>query len=535
MNLEPVLVAGRWQPSSNPVDTIQAVNPTTGRPLPNRYPVSGWPEIERAVEAGAEAAEAMRDHSPDEIADFLEAYAEALEERQDALVAIAHRETALPPEPRLRSGELPRTVDQLRQAAAAARDRSWCRAILDTARNIRSMYEPLKGPVVTIGPSNFPYAFNAVSGGDFAAAVAVGNPVIAKGHPGHPGTTKLLAEAAFEAVTATGMPEATVQMIYHMEPESGLRLVAHPKIGASAFTGSRRAGMALRRAANEAGNLIYLEMSSINPVFVLPGALDERLESVAEALYHSCSLGTGQFCTKPGLVILMDSERSEAFIETVVERFAHPPGLLLAEEGVGSIAETVEGLQAHGAELITGGHRVDGAGFRYANTLLRVSGETFLDNPDALQAEVFGVVSLLVLAEDVVQMQRIAARLEGNLTGSVYTHTEGDDDALYDQVAPIVRERVGRLLNDTMPTGVAVSPAMNHGGPFPATGHPGFTAVGIPPAMLRFAALRCYDQVRHHRLPPELRNPNPTGSMWRLIDGVWTQRDVDAGEVGGEP
>jgi alpha-ketoglutaric semialdehyde dehydrogenase len=234
----------------------------------------------------------------------------------------------------------------------------------------------------------------------------------------------------------------------------------------------------------------------------------------------------GQFCTKPGLVVLLQDALSQAFLEAVRERFAGPAGVLLGAGGVRTIAQAVEEMQRHGARVLIGGEEIAGDGFRYANTLLQVSGDTFLENPGALQIEAFGVVSLVVLARDAAQMEEIARSLEGNLTGAFYTHTEGKDDALYDRVAPIVRDRVGRLLNDKMPTGVAVSPAMNHGGPYPATGHPGFTAVGIPAAMLRFAALHCYDNVRPHRLPLELRDENPTGDMWRFIDGKWTQASV---------
>ena len=166
------------------------------------------------------------------------------------------------------------------------------------------------------------------------------------------------------------------------------------------------------------------------------------------------------------------------------------------------------------------------AGFRFAPVLLVVSGDAFLAQPDALQTEAFGPAALLVLARDATQMVEIAARLDGNLTGSIYSHSLGQDDGLYALLEPVLRRKVGRLLNDKMPTGVAVTAAMNHGGPYPATGHPGFTAVGIPAAMLRFAALHSYDTIRHDRLPPELQNRNPTGRMWRLIDGEWTQADV---------
>jgi len=522
----PVLVAGAWQQAQNPEDTFTTVNPATKAAIPDVYPVSGWTEVEEALIASQAAVSALREMPREPIADFLEQYATNIEARADALVEMAHAETALPREPRLRSIELPRTTDQLCQAAAAVRDRSWCRATLDVARNIRSMYAPLGGAVVVFGPNNFPFAFNSVAGGDFVAAIAAGNPVIAKANTGHPGTTRIFAEAAFEAVQRAGLPPTTVQMLYRIPPDVGFCLVSHPLTGATGFTGSRAAGLRLKEAADRAGKPIYLELSSVNPVFIMPGALRERMRAVADELFASCSLGVGQFCTKPGFVVLLQDALSKTFLQAVCERFAGPAGILLGAGGVRAISQAVERMQHYGAQVLIGGEEVAGEGFRYANTLLQVSGDTYLENPHALQIEAFGVVSLIVLARDAAQMEEIACSLEGNLTGAFYTHSQGEDDALYDQVAPIVRDRVGRLLNDKMPTGVAVSPAMNHGGPYPATGHPGFTAVGIPAAMLRFAALHCYDNVRPHRLPLELQDKNPTGVMWRFVNGTWTQASV---------
>ncbi len=526
MTLSPVLIAGAWRPAQAPVGDFAAINPATKATLPDTYPVSDWPEVEEALLAAQEAVAALRTMPRDALADFLEQYAANIELRRDDLVEMAHLETALPREPRLRSVELPRTVDQLRQAAAAVRDRSWCHATLDVTRNIRSLYAPLGGAVAVFGPNNFPFAFNSAAGGDFAAAIAAGNPVIAKANTGHPGTTRLFAEAAFEAVQQAGLPPALVQLLYRIPPEAGLRLVGHPLIGATGFTGSRAAGLQLKEAADRAGKPIYLELSSVNPIFILPGVLRERPTAMADELFASCSMGVGQFCTKPGFVVLLQDAASETFLEAVRERFDGPSGVLLGASGVRTIAQAVATMQQYGAQLLTGGAEVDDAGYRYANTLLRVSGDVYLEAPHALQIEAFGVVCLAVLARDAAQMQAIAHSLEGNLTAAFYTHSQGEDDALYDVLAPIVRDRVGRLLNDKMPTGVAVSPAMNHGGPYPATGHPGFTAVGIPAAMLRFAALHSYDNVRPHRLPPELQDQNPTGTMWRLINGMWTQANV---------
>jgi NADP-dependent aldehyde dehydrogenase len=190
------------------------------------------------------------------------------------------------------------------------------------------------------------------------------------------------------------------------------------------------------------------------------------------------------------------------------------------------VAAGIEELRKHGAEVVVGGAKIEGPRLSFANTLLRVSGEAFLSNPQGLQTEAFATVNTLVVARDVAQMAQIAASLDGNLTGAIYSASSDADDAAYADVAPVLRQRVGRLLNDKMPTGVAVSPAMNHGGPFPATGHPGFTAVGIPASIVRFAALQSFDNVRAHRLPVELRDENPTGSMWRRIDGQWSTGDV---------
>ncbi|HZD47678.1 MAG TPA: aldehyde dehydrogenase family protein, partial [Silvibacterium sp.] len=412
--------------------------------------------------------------------------------------------TGLAAAPRLRNVELPRTVDQLGQAAAAARGETWRRPIRDDARNIHSMFAPLGGPVIVMGPNNFPFAFNSISGGDFAAALAAHNPVIAKGNPAHPGTTKLLAEAAHRALERTGLPAATVQLIYHLANEDGLKLVSHPLTAATAFTGSRNAGMKLKAAAEAAGKLIYLEMSSVNPVVVLASALRERGAGIAEEFFSSCTLGAGQFCTNPGLVIVPEMPESHAFIEAAKERFeAAAPGTLLGR-GVREAAKAgVERLQRFGAKLLRGGDVADGPAYRFQNTLLTVTGEEFLRHPHELQTEVFGPSALIVVSAGTEQTAAILRHVDGSLTGTIYFASEDAED--YAALEPILRRRVGRLIGNRMPTGVAVSPAMNHGGPYPATGHPGFTAVGLPVSAQRFAALHCYENLPAELLPEVLR------------------------------
>jgi NADP-dependent aldehyde dehydrogenase len=285
--------------------------------------------------------------------------------------------------------------------------------------------------------------------------------------------------------------------------------------------------MALKEAADRAGKPIYLEMSSANPVFILPGALSERAEEIAGELSLSCLLAAGQMCTKPGLVVLLDDPAGRAFVDSVKNAFeGSEPVILLGPKVIEGLREASARLARDGAERIAGEPEPPGPGFRFSPTLFSLSGTGFLRHPAAFQVESFGTLSLMVLAKDMAEMKEIASRLEGHLTGTVYSHRDGRDDREYDALEPILRTKVGRLLNEKMPTGVAVSPAMNHGGPYPATGHPGFTAVGFPGAISRFAALRCYDHVRADRLPPELRDGNPTGTMWRFVDRDWTRKSL---------
>jgi NADP-dependent aldehyde dehydrogenase len=377
------------------------------------------------------------------------------------------------------------------------------------------------------GPNNFPFAFGSISGGDFAAAIAAGNPVIAKANSSHPATTRLFAEEAHLAAQDTKLPAGSVQLIYRLGHSDGERLVADPRVGATGYTGSREAGLKLKAAADAAGKPIYLELSSINPVVVLPGALEERLAAIADEFTTSCLMGTGQFCTNPGLVLLVANGKSEEFISAVEGRFRQAPvGTLLSRGVQRNLEQSVSALRAAGAQLVGAGGAGTGQGYSHPNTLLRVDAKQFLDRPEALQIEAFGNSSLFVISRNVDELCALIDHLDGNLTGCIFSANSGSDEDAYQRIVGHLRPRVGRLINDKMPTGVAVSTAMNHGGPFPATGHPGFTAVGIPAALLRFARLECYDQVRANRLPECLRDKNPNGTQWRLIDGRWTQADV---------
>jgi len=529
MSTHLVLIGGAWR-AANASGTFGSENPATGERLRDEFPISTWADCDAALDAAADASRELRTIPPERIAAFLTRFAERIEARATELVEAAHAETGLAKKPRLADVELPRTTGQLRQGAAAVIEGSWALPTIDTKLGLRSMLAPI-GPVWVFGPNNFPFAFNSVAGGDFVAAIAAGNPVIAKANSSHPNTTRILAEEAFAALGESGLPLATVQLLYRTSHDDGARAVADPRTGATGYTGSRGAGLTLKAAADAAGKPIYLELSSVNPLVILPGAIAERGNDLAGELVGSCLMGTGQFCTSPSFVMLFAGDATEQFLTNVRERLeATAPTPLLSGAVARSLASSVAVLKKAGASVVTGGAAIDGPGYRHANTLLRVEGEQFLREPHALQTEAFGNVSLAVVVRDEQQAAQVLEQLEGNLTGSIYSDAHGADEVLYWQLEPLLRTRVGRLLNDKMPTGVAVSAAMNHGGPYPSTGHPGFTAVGIPASLRRFAALQSYDNVRQTRLPALLRDENPGGRAWRLIDGEWTRGDVKVRE-----
>ncbi|MEO1529523.1 MAG: aldehyde dehydrogenase (NADP(+)) [Planctomycetota bacterium] len=520
-----VLINGSWRPA-DATGSFQATNPNTNEKLPAEFPVSSWADCDAALDAAVLAAREMRSLPSEAIAEFLEAYANKIEAAKDSLAEAAFNETGLAKSPRLADVELPRTSNQLRAAAASCRSGDWALATIDTATGIRSCYEPL-GPVCVFGPNNFPFAFGSVSGGDFAAAIAAGNPVIGKANSSHPETTRLFAELALEAAKETQVPDSIVQLIYRTSHEDGARMVSDSRNGATGYTGSRSAGLTLKAAADAAGKPIYLELSSVNPVVILPGALKARGTEIVDEFVTSSLMGTGQFCTNPGLVLLIKGDDTDQFIQAVKDRFADAPaGTLLSPAVAKSLGASVGTLMELGADLLTGGGETESGRCAMANTLLSVSAEKFGSDPEGFQTEAFGNASLFVVADDVGQLSCLIAGLDGNLTGCIYSDPAGSDDAAYDTIAFELTPKVGRVLNDKMPTGVAVSAAMNHGGPYPATGHPGFTAVGVPGSLLRFAKLTSYDNVRAARLPTLLGDKNPTGQTARRIDGTWTTADV---------
>ena len=321
--VNPILVAGEWK-VGNHDETFVSTNPASGDNL-DIWPVSTWDVVSQMLDAGGEAFDVMGEQGPHAWAKALDSLSDMIEERTLELATMAEQETSLGVEPRLVDVEIPRTIDQLRQAAQAARTHSWRQVVLSPEARIASMFAPIPGAVLVMGPNNFPFAFNSVTGGDAAAALATGHPIIAKANPGHPQTTRQLAELASLAAQDADLHPATFQLVYQVAPEDGERLVADRRLAATAFTGSRSSGMPLMRAANATGALIYLEMSSINPVIILDDALANSSAEIAHELSSSMLAGSGQFCTSPGLIFLVRTPNSDRFVKELAESLVDQP------------------------------------------------------------------------------------------------------------------------------------------------------------------------------------------------------------------
>ena len=507
---ESVRVDGRWQSPARDCPCFHSFDPRNGSSHPESFPVSSWSELEQMAEASLVAAQQLREVDSEQIGRFLDLFAELIERDAELITTTAARETGLPAETRLLGVELPRTTAQLRAAATAARDHSpsgWRQPRIDESTNIRSVLEPLGGAVLILGPNNFPLAFNAISGGDFAAAIAAGNPVIAKSHPAHPMTTLVLARCAVEALEQSGLPAATVQCFFDAEHEDIHRLIEHPAVSGVAFTGSERAGLSIKSVADRGGTICSLEMSSLNPIVVFPELGDEDLESFIDQWSASILMGSGQFCTKPGVAFVIgDEDLGKRINQGMTQRFAAVDDCVLLAEGLlDSLDSGIRLQQDAGAELVCGGTRSESAGFRFTPTLLLTNGQSFLEMPVSFQRELFGPVALLVLCDDSMQLKKALGALSGQLTCCMWTGSDSVDAGLHSQIMNQLRPLCGRLLENKMPTGVAVVDAMVHGGPYPATSHPGFTAVGLPESIRRFTARRCYDGIPESVLPAILR------------------------------
>ncbi len=520
------LIAG--VPLENGARTFYALSPLTSEKLEPAFHEIGSDEVERTLILAEEAFAVFGRAAAETRAALLEKIAEEILVLGDALLERAHVETGLPLA-RL-TGERGRTVGQLRLFAEIVREGSWCDARIDTALpdrqplprpDLRRMLAPL-GPVVVFGSSNFPLAFS-VAGGDTASALAAGNPVIVKAHRAHPGTSEMVATAVTRAVEACGLPGGVFSLLHGSGAEIGIALVRHPLTRAAGFTGSRTAGRALFDAAAARPDPIpvFAEMSSLNPLFLLPGALRERTPQLVEGLKNSVTMGVGQFCTKPGLVFGIGGGEFSQFAEQFAAsmRSAAPgtmlsPGICRAFHNGLEAMERVPGVIALAmSDIPPDATRTHGEPVVFAT-----DAENFLQQP-ALHEEVFGPYTLLVNAPDFPELVRLARRLEGQLTATI--HGTVEDLANAGDLLAALQRKAGRIVINGFPTGVEVSPAMHHGGPYPATTDERFTSVGTA-AIQRFARPICLQSMPASALPPELLDANPRALM-RLVNGQLTR------------
>jgi len=515
----------RGEASAN---SFRAVNPASGDELTPDYPAATAAEVDQAVQLASNAFR-IYGRAPAKVKTaFLRKIAENIEALGETLVDRATAETALPPA-RIR-GETARTCHQLRLFAELIDEGSWVDARIDRADparqpfakpDVRSMLLPL-GPVVVFCASNFPLAFS-VAGGDTASALASGNPVVVKAHRAHPGTAELVGLAVRDAVRACDLPEGVFSLLFGRGDEVGMQLVRHRLIKAGGFTGSRSGGQALMNAAASRPEPIpfYAEMSSVNPVFILPGALDERGEAIATGLHASVTLGAGQFCTNPGLVFLPDGPSSAGLIGRLKEMMSSTPAFTMLTSRIGSAYhEGTDSLSKNTAVgILHQPHVLHGSnGCSAGPGLFQTDVNSFLADP-SLSAEVFGPSTLLVTYSDPELLPEIARKLEGQLTATI--HASNSESEIVSTLLEVLDHKVGRIVFNGFPTGVEVCHAMVHGGPFPATSDGRSTSVGTR-AVFRFTRPVCYQNAPPAALPDELKDENPL-NIWRMVDGELTK------------
>jgi 2,5-dioxopentanoate dehydrogenase len=502
---------------------MYATDPTTGQRLRPAFISASPEEVELAVRLAAESFQVYRHISGRDRAALLRKIAAKIESVADEVIERAKQETALPVA-RLQ-GETARTCGQLRLFAQVAEEGSWVNARIDLADanrkpapkpDIRSMLQPL-GPVVVFGASNFPLAFS-VAGGDTASALAGGNTVIVKAHAAHPGTSELVGRAVQESVRECGMPEGVFSLLFGSGTQIGTALMKHPLVKAGGFTGSRVAGRTLMDVAASRPEPIpfYAEMSSTNPVFILPGALRERSENIAAGLHTSFTMGAGQFCTKPGMVFIPQGENAESFADKLRGLVDASASFHLLTKAIHSSYDSAIAARKTDAavRLVAEGSQPAAAmGFSVSSAVFETDAASFLGSD--LDAEIFGPATLLVRHSSREQVLEIARSLDGHLTATIHG-TEQDLHEFADLIA-ILETKVGRLIFNGFPTGVEVTHAMVHGGPYPSTSDGRSTSVGSQ-AIFRFTRLVCYQGFPDSALPDELKDANPLG-IWRMIDG----------------
>ena len=517
--------------SAESSDTFHSRNSALGEELPTAFHEATAKEIDVALTLASDAFRAYRNQSCENRAKFLETIADEIEALGDPLLELADAETALGI-PRL-TGERGRACAGARMFAKMVREGDWVDARIETAipdraplpkPDIRMMHRPV-GPVVVFGASNFPLAIS-VAGTDTVSALGAGCPVVVKAHPAHPGTCEMIASAIIAAAKKCGMPDGVFSMVHGRTNETGLALVEHEKAEVVAFTGSLGGGRALFDAASRRPRPIpvYAEMGSINPVFVLPGALKERGESMAEGFVGSLTLGVGQFCTNPGVVLGLNGPELESFIESATKKAEEIPPATMLHEGIAAAYHSgIERIRQTEGVTVAGNAPGSAPGHSQATAVIfKTSADQFFENEESLKEEVFGPASIVLECQSPIEMMKFAEGMDCSLSATV--HGTEEDLETYKDLIDVLETRAGRLVINGYPTGLEVCTAMQHGGPYPAATHGFFTSVGTN-SILRFVRPISYQGFPQSRLPEELKDENSRG-IWRMVNGEVTKENV---------
>lgn len=506
--------------------TFKSQNPATQSALKGDFEIATHENVNQAVNAASDAFEIYKNTSGAKKAELLRCIADEIEGLGDALIQRAMQESGLP-EGRFK-GERGRTCGQLRMFANVVEEGSWVDPVIDEAMpdrkpmprvDIRTMLQPL-GPVVVFGASNFPLAFSA-AGGDTASALASGCPVIVKAHPSHPGANALVSEAVAKAIEKCDLPAGLYSTLYDTGHTIGAALVQHPNITAVGFTGSETGGKALMDLAAGRKNPIpvYAEMGSTNPVFILPEKLDNEIDSLPTVISKSVTMGVGQFCTNPGLLIVLKDQNLEPFTSKLEQAFEGLASHTMLSEGIykNFISKRENALNTEGVKSIQTIDAVPNT-LKAPPAIAKVTYQDFQKNPK-LHEEVFGPYTMMVVCDDKDEMLSVAKNLQGQLT-STLMGTEEDLKANVDLIN-IIKDKVGRLVFNGVPTGVEVGNAMHHGGPFPSSSNSRYTSVGTG-AIKRFARPMAWQNCPESLLPDALKNGNPL-NIWRRVNGEMTK------------
>ncbi|WP_316830114.1 aldehyde dehydrogenase (NADP(+)) [Pedobacter aquatilis] len=510
--------------------TLSAINPSTGLAIEGNFFKANEALVNKALIAATEAFQTYRNLHKDLKAAFLNAIADEITAITDELVSRAVLESGLPVA-RLQ-GEVGRTTGQIRLFANLLAEGSWVNAIIDTAQpdrmplpkpDIRRMMVPI-GPVVVFGASNFPLAFS-VAGGDTASALASGCPVIVKAHPAHYGTSALVGGAIIRAIEKSGLPAGIFSMLYDDGYSIGTALVKHPLTKAVTFTGSLKGGKALMKIAEDRAVPIpvFAEMGSINPVILLPKALENQPEELAKKYAASITLGAGQFCTNPGLMLAIESPALGKFKEALAATISLIPSATMLTEGIAYNYNSLTANIINSKEAtVLGISNLKDKNLENQSQAMvcEISASAFIENP-VFSEEIFGPYSLLVIAKDLDELETVIGNLKGQLTTTIMAET--DELKNYQSLIDRLTDITGRIILNGVPTGVEVCAAMQHGGPFPASSDSRFTSVGST-AIYRFVRPLAYQDWQQELLPDALRDGNPL-NIFRTVNQKLTKAD----------